>query len=98
MTKLKVIYIFNLLDLLFTFLLFLKFGASAELNPIGVFLLENPVILFGYKIGIVGVCLIILYRFRQTRIAKIAAWGVFGAYGVLMIWHLINFVVIEIYI
>ena len=85
--RLYLTYFLNLLDLLFTFLLFLKFGASVEANPIGVALLQIPTLAVLYKVLGVGLCLWVLYKFRGHRIAQIGSYAVLAVYAGLAVYH-----------
>ena len=46
--------VFNVFDLIITMVLVDIYGIGIELNPVGRLLLNNNLILFLYKLGIVG--------------------------------------------
>ena len=75
-----IVYILNLLDLFFTFVLF-QFGA-VELNP----LLQNPTVMIIVKVIVVGVILYLIAKF-PTRVGEIGVKFLLGLYSLVMLWH-----------
>ena len=82
-----IVYILNLLDLFFTFVLF-QFGA-VELNP----LLQNPVVMIIVKVIVVGVILYLITKF-PTRIGEIGVKFLIGLYSFIILWHFCCFAAI----
>ena len=75
-----IVYILNLLDLIFTLVLF-QFGA-VELNP----LLQNPAVMIIVKVIVVGVILYLIAKF-PTRIGEIGVKFLIGLYSLVILWH-----------
>lgn len=82
--------VFNTFDLVMTMILVSMFGIGIELNPIGVALFQNGIVLFVVKIVVVNLLLIILYRLRHYKIARVGSWLVFIVYGCLTLYHLVG--------
>jgi hypothetical protein len=82
--------IFNTFDLLFTLFLVSLFGLEIEANPIGRVMLSNPILLFISKIVVVNLFLLLLYKFRNFRLARVGSWIVFIVYGCLTLYHLVG--------
>ena len=82
--------VFNTFDLVMTMILVSLFGIGIELNPIGVALFSNNIVLFLIKIGLVNLMLIVLYRLRHYKIARVGSWIVFITYGCLTLYHLVG--------
>lgn len=82
--------VFNTFDLVMTMILVSLFGIGIELNPIGVALFSNNVVLFLVKLGVVNVLLIVLYRLRHYKIARVGSWLVFIVYGCLTLYHVVG--------
>jgi len=82
--------IFNTFDLIFTLFLVSLFGLSIEANPIGKVILSNQILLFISKIVVVNLFLLLLYKFRNFRLARLGSWIVFIVYGCLILYHLVG--------
>ena len=81
---------FNTFDLIYTLFLVSLFGLSIEANPIGRVMLSNPILLFITKIVIVNLFLVLLYKYRNLRFARLGSWLVFIVYGCLTLYHLVG--------
>lgn len=81
-----IVYILNLLDLIFTLALF-QFGA-VELNP----LLQNSTVMIIVKVIVVGVILYLIAKF-PIRIGEIGVKFLLGLYSLVILWHFCCFVV-----
>lgn len=82
--------VFNTFDLIFTLFLVSLFGLGIEANPIGRVMLSNPILLFISKIVVVNLFLLLLYKFRNFRLAKVGSWIVFIVYGCLTLYHVVG--------
>ena len=82
--------VFNTFDLLFTLFLVSLFGLGIEANPIGRVMLSNPILLFISKIVVVNLFLVLLYKFRNFRLARVGSWIVFIVYGCLTLYHVVG--------
>lgn len=82
--------LFNTFDLIFTLFLVSLFGLEIEVNPIGRVMLSNPILLFISKIVVVNLFLLLLYKLKHLRIAKIGSWIVFVAYCSLTLYHVVG--------
>ena len=82
--------VFNTFDLIMTMILVSLFGLGVELNPIGVALFSNNILLFLVKLGLVNLLLVVLYRLRHYKIARVGSWIVFIVYGCLTLYHLVG--------
>jgi len=80
--------IFNTLDMTFTLFLVSLFGLGIEANPIGRVILSNPILLFISKIVVVNLFLLLLYKFKDYKLARVGSWIVFIVYGCLTLYHL----------
>lgn len=75
-----IVYILNLLDLIFTLVLF-QFGA-VELNP----LLQSPAVMIIVKVVVVGIILYLIAKF-PTRIGEVGVKFLIGLYSLVILWH-----------
>lgn len=82
--------VFNTLDMIFTLFLVSLFGLSIEANPIGRVMLSDPILLFISKIVVVNLFLLLLYKFRNYRLARAGSWIVFIVYSCLTLYHLVG--------
>ena len=82
--------VFNTLDMIFTLFLISLFGLGIETNPIGRVMLSNPILLFISKIVVVNLFLLLLYKFRTFRFARVGSWIVFIVYGCITLYHLVG--------
>lgn len=78
----------NIFDLAATLWLVMKFGLDTEGNPFGRMLLENPVVALAYKVFGIAALLLILYTFRNRRLAVFGTYTIFIVYSLLSIYHL----------
>ena len=65
--------LFNTFDLICTLFLVSLFGLSIEANPIGRVMLSDPILLFVSKIVVVNLFLLLLYKFRNYRLARVGS-------------------------
>lgn len=86
--------VFNTLDMIFTLFLVSLFGLGIEANPIGRVILSNPILLFISKIVVVNLFLLLLYKFRDYKLARVGSWIVFGVYSLLTVYHLIGLILL----
>ena len=91
--RLGITYVLNLFDLVMTQYFVGKYGSSIEGNPIGRWLLDHPIALIAWKFGLVALMLLLIYHFRDIRIAKIGSWIVFDVYIALAIYHITLFII-----
>jgi Ca2+/Na+ antiporter len=82
--------LFNTFDLIFTLFLVSLFGLGIEVNLLGRMMLSNPILLFITKIVVVNLFLLLLYKFRNFKLARVGSWIVFIAYGCLTLYHLVG--------
>ena len=86
--------LFNTFDLIFTLFLVSLYGLGIEANPIGRVMLSNLILLFISKIVVVNLFLVLLYKFRNFRLARVGSWIVFGVYSLLTVYHLIGLILL----
>ena len=97
MTKrLLTTYLLSLLDLCCTLYFVSLYGIGIEANPIGVTLLQIPIVAVLYKVLAVALCLYVIYRFRGYKVAKIGSYAVFAIYVGLTVYHTIGFILLSI--
>ena len=84
--------LFNTFDLVMTMILVSLFGLGIEANPIGGALFSNNILLFLVTIVVVNLMLIVLYRLRHYKIARVGSWIVFVVYGGLTLYHVVGMV------
>ena len=88
--------LFNTFDLIYTLFLVSLFGLSIEANPIGRVMLSDPILLFISKIVVVNLFLLLLYKFRNYRLARVGSWIVFIVYSCLMLYHLVGMTLVMV--
>lgn len=93
--RLILIYLFNLFDLTMTWHWVQKFGIEYEINPIGKWILAEDYRIVLFKIILPIITLTLLYIFRQSKVIDIAAWVLFGFYGLLTIYNSINSILLS---
>ena len=84
--KLIVIYVLNIIDLIATMLLVKCFGVQIEGNPIGKWLIETNLVWF-VKIVIVGAALLLLYKFKNNKLAIVGSWITLITFSLLAVYH-----------
>ena len=88
-TPLIIAAIGNLIDMVST--LYLSGRGYTEANPTMAALLPHPVLFATVKIGGMALALWILWRNRDSQIARITAWVAAGLYGLLAVYYLVVF-------
>lgn len=83
-------YLLNIFDLLTTLFLVSRYGRDIEGNPFGAFLLSDSVSAVLYKVFVVGAGILLLYRFRNHRLARIGIKVCFVCYTFLFIYTAIG--------
>lgn len=93
--KLIVIYVLNIIDLIATMLLVKRFGLEIEGNPVGKWLIETNLVWF-VKIVIVGVALLLLFKFKNSKLAIVGSWITLITFSLLAVYHIfISFRVLQ---
>lgn len=87
MNKPLTIYALNLFDCGVTLWFFFMFGISIESNPFGVALLQNPIITLLFKVVVIGLALLVLYQYKNKKIAKTGTSAILGVYSILTLYH-----------
>ena len=87
MNKPLTIYVLNLFDCGVTLWFFSLFGISIESNPFGVALLQNPIITLLFKVVVIGLALLVLYQYKDRKIAKTGTSVILGVYSILTLYH-----------
>lgn len=85
--KLIVIYVLNIIDLIATILLVKRFGIQIEGNPIGKWLIETNLVWF-VKIVIVGAALLLLFKFKNNKLAIVGSWITLITFSLLAVYHI----------
>ena len=88
MNKPLTIYVLNLFDCGVTLWFFFMFGISIESNPFGVALLQNPIVAVIFKVVVIGLALLVLYQYRQSKAAQTGMNVTFVVYSLLTVYHL----------
>lgn len=83
--RLEITYILNLIDGILTYALYQTDSNFVEGNLFCKFLLNNGGFLL-YKIAIVGVALLLIYRYRDKMISKVTSFVVLAVYILLILW------------
>ena len=86
--KLFIIWLLNLFDYIMTLKQVNKYDAEIEANPIMRFAMQNNVLFFAMKIVLVSIWLLILWKYKDTTIAKVGAWVLLAVYGAIAIYHI----------
>lgn len=79
----------NLIDMVST--LYLNGRGYTEANPFMAALLPHPVLFATVKIAGMALALWILWRNRDSQIARITAWVAAGLYGLIAVYYLFVF-------
>lgn len=88
-TKLILFIIFALssADLAFTIYFMSKCGINVESNPVGKLLLSNTAYVCIYKFIIVPLCCVLLYKFRENKVAQVGILILFVVFVALTVYH-----------
>ena len=87
------IVLFNVLDIICT-LVMIHLGFAAEANPFMLELIEKSEFIFAsIKISLVSLCVYLLWRLREYRVARVASFFCFLTYLFLMCYHVFGIVV-----
>ena len=89
-------WLFSIADFIITLYWTNKFGLDIETSPIGRWLLECPSRAAFVKIIFTALMLLVMYIFKQYKVAQAGSWIVFGAYTVLMVYHII--ILLEVFL
>ena len=87
MNKPLTIYVLNLFDCGVTLWFFFMFGISIESNPFGIALLQNPIMAVLFKVVVIGLALLVLYQYKNKKIAKTGTSVILGVYSILTLYH-----------
>ena len=83
--RLIITYIFNLIDLIATMYLVSLFGLSVEGNPIGRWLIQTNLV-YVVKIAVVGLALLLLWKFKNNKFAIVGSWVFLITFSLLAIY------------
>lgn len=86
--RIIVIYLLNLFDLIATQRLINKYGLIAEANPFGQWLFNSSMV-YIFKIVIVGLALLLIWKLRTYKLAVIMSWVLLVIFAALTVYHLI---------
>ena len=84
--RLAITYIFNLIDLIATMYLVSLFGLSVEGNPIGRWLIRTNLV-YVVKIAVVGLALLLLWKFKNNKLAIVGSWVILITFSLLTVYH-----------
>lgn len=84
----KSLYALNLFDCAVTLWLVYMFGIEIEGNPFGFGLLQSPMLVVFFKVVVIGMAVLMLYRYRHRPMVKSMVQSVFGLYTVLAAYHI----------
>lgn len=79
-------YMFNIFDLITTMYLVHLFGLSVEGNPIGRWLIQTNLV-YVVKIAVVGLALLLLWKFKNNRFAIVGSWVILITFSLLAVYH-----------
>ena len=65
--------VLSALDLIWT-ILASQAGRMREMNPFGSGLIEDPLLLIAFKVGMIGAAIAMLFVLRRHRQAQVGAW------------------------
>jgi hypothetical protein len=91
-TPLTIAAIGNLIDTVST--LYLNGQGYTEANPFMSALLPYPVLFATVKIGAMALALWILWRNRDSQIARKIAWFAAGLYGLIAVYYIFFFTIL----
>lgn len=81
-------YLLNIIDYIFTSYWVHNFGLSIEANPIGRWILETVPKQICFKLILPAICLLILYLFRNHKLAKIFTYIALIIYILIVTYHI----------
>lgn len=84
----KSLYVLNLFDCAVTLWFAFMFGADIEGNVFGLMLLQSPALTVVFKTVVIGMAVLMLYRYRHRPMVKSMVQAVFGLYSVLAAYHI----------
>jgi hypothetical protein len=83
----QAVLVLNLLDAIFT-LVYVTGGDATEANPLmEVLLAHGPLQFVITKHVLVSLGVLLLWRMRSHRLAKVGLWSVFPVYALLVLYH-----------
>lgn len=82
------LYVLNLFDCAVTLWLAFMFGTSIEGNVFGLMLLQSPALTVVFKTVVIGMAVLMLYRYRHRPMVKSMVQAVFGLYTALAAYHI----------
>ena len=81
---------FNTIDAALTYYAVTR-GLATEANPLMATLLDyHPIIFIVCKLTLVMLGLILLWRYREYKLARSAAYFILIVYGLITAWHIYN--------
>nr|DAI55028.1 MAG TPA: hypothetical protein [Caudoviricetes sp.] len=86
--RIIILYLLNLFDLIATQRLINKYGLTAEANPFGQWLFNSGMV-YVFKIVIVGLALLLIWKLKTHKLAVIMSWVLLVIFAVLTVYHLI---------
>lgn len=93
-SRLIIIHILNVIDLIATLYLVSLFGLDIEANPIGRWLIKTRLV-YLVKIVVVGIGLYALYRING-KVINVLSWVLLGIFVALCVYHLIILILVNL--
>ena len=84
----KSLYVLNLFDCAVTLWFAFMFGTEIEGNVFGLMLLQSPALTVVFKTVVIGMAVLMLYRYRHRPIVKSITQTLFLLYFLLALYHL----------
>ena len=85
-TYLSLLCLLNYVDALFT-LVWVRLGIASEANPLMQTVVDNPPIFVLVKVVLVSLCCVLLYKYREYRLARLSAVLGFAVYTAILLIH-----------
>jgi len=88
-TCLKSLLVLNLLDAIFTYI-WVSLGLAEEANPLMDFVISlSPTGFILYKVFIVNLCVLLLWRMREQRLCKVLCVPLVCVYAYVFLIHIL---------
>ena len=86
--KLRLItaYLLNIFDLIATMYLVHAYGVAIEGNVWGSWLIQTNLV-YVAKIAVVGLVLLLLWKFKNNKVAIVGSWVIFITFSLLAVYH-----------
>lgn len=79
-------YMLNIFDLIATMYLVHAYGVAIEGNVLGRWLIQTNLV-YVVKIAVVGLALLLLWKFKNNKLAIVGSWVILITFSLLAVYH-----------